>query len=316
MPHSPASPVILVKLALMALFWASAFVIGRRLMETLDPFTAAAARFAFSSAFLAAVVLALRGGLPRLSKKQILGVCVLGLSGVFAYNALFFQGLKTITAAKAALILAVNPVVIALAAALLFREKISARQALGIAASLAGVVVVVADGSPLRLLKTGVGPGEAAMFGAMAAWAFYSLLGKRLLAGIAPLAAVWLANGFGAAALVLAAFAVETPAVLVQVPAATWAGLLFLGVVSSGIANTWYYQGIARVGAARAANFINLVPVFAALLGWIFLGETLTLPQLLGGVLVLAGVTLVNRRKKRPEKIPDGKIPESNRPAL
>ena len=298
MQNPLASPLIFVKLALMALFWASAFVIGRRVMETLDPFTAAAARFVFSSVFLAGAVAVLRLGIPKLSRRQILGVCILGLSGVFAYNALFFQGLKTITAAKAALILAVNPVVIALAAALLFREKIAVPQALGIAASLAGVVVVIADGNPLALLSDGIGPGETAMFGAMAAWALYSLLGKRLLAGIAPLAAVWMANGFGAAALILAAAAVETPAVLLQISLPVWAALLFLGVAASGVANTWYYQGIAQVGAARAANFINLVPVFAAVLGWIFLGETLSMPQLFGGALVLAGVTLVNRRKK------------------
>ena len=292
---SPASPLIYVKLALMALFWAAAFVIGRRVVLHLEPFSAAAVRFVFSTLFLSALILALRGKIPSVSLRQLPVLALLGMTGVFAYNVFFFEGLKTITAAKAALILAANPVVIALVAALFFHEKPSPRQAVGVVASLTGVVAVIADGNPLALLANGIGAGETAMLCSMTAWCAYSLIGKRVLKNISPLRATCVANAFGAAALLVSASAAEDVSEIARLPAEMWAALLFLGVISSGVANTWYYQGIAQVGAARAANFINLVPVFAAIMGWLFLNETLSPAQLLGGAMVVAGVAMVNR---------------------
>jgi drug/metabolite transporter (DMT)-like permease len=73
-----------------------------------------------------------------------------------------------------------------------------------------------------------------------------------------------------------------------------WANLLFLGVMATGLAFIWYYQGIRAIGAARAGIFINLVPVAAVAMGLAILGEEVGLPMLLGGAMVLAGVFLTN----------------------
>ncbi|PSR13237.1 EamA family transporter, partial [filamentous cyanobacterium CCP3] len=77
--------------------------------------------------------------------------------------------------------------------------------------------------------------------------------------------------------------------------AATWVGLLYLGVLGSAVGFSWYYDGLRQLGPARAGVVINLVPVFAIALAALFLDEIPAPSLLLGGCLVIAGVVLTNR---------------------
>ncbi|MBW8723286.1 MAG: DMT family transporter, partial [Polaromonas sp.] len=73
-----------------------------------------------------------------------------------------------------------------------------------------------------------------------------------------------------------------------------WAVLVFRGVFGTAVAFVWYYEGIRQLGAARTVVFNNLVPIFGVLLGWLILGEALSVSLLVGGVTAVAGVFLVN----------------------
>jgi drug/metabolite transporter (DMT)-like permease len=72
---------------------------------------------------------------------------------------------------------------------------------------------------------------------------------------------------------------------------AVWPALLFMGVVGSGLAYLWWNSGVVRLGAARAAMFGNLTPVFTVLIA-VALGQTLDAAQLFGAVLVISGVII------------------------
>ena len=74
-----------------------------------------------------------------------------------------------------------------------------------------------------------------------------------------------------------------------------WGNILFLGVIATGVAFTWYYAGIRAIGPARAGIFINLVPVFAIAMGYVILDEPVTSSLLSGGFMVISGVWLANR---------------------
>jgi drug/metabolite transporter (DMT)-like permease len=132
------------------------------------------------------------------------------------------------------------------------------------------------------------------MSGAVASWAAYTLLGRRALAGLSPLAATAYAALAGFA-LLLAALALS-PAPLPQ--SASWpclAAILYLALGGTALPFIWYYQGVSTLGPARTAVFTNLVPLFGAALGAALLAEPLGLPMLLGGALTLIGVSLANR---------------------
>ena len=99
--------------------------------------------------------------------------------------------------------------------------------------------------------------------------------------------------------LILAAVAAGQQALVV--PDASWqawAAIAFLGLLGTGVAFVWYNDGVRRLGAARAAVFINFVPVAAVTLAWLVLGERADASTVAGGALVLAGVVMLNAPRR------------------
>jgi drug/metabolite transporter (DMT)-like permease len=287
--------MIYAKLFLTALFWGGTFVAARVVTQEFSPFSASLWRFVIASAVLAVPVVLHEGGLPRLRRRRVLPVVLLGLTGVLAYNVFFFLGLKTIPAGRAALIVANNPVFIALFSALLFKERLSIANGIGIGVCLAGAVIVISRGNPGGLLSGAIGPGELFILGCVASGVSYSLIGKVVLRELSPLAAVAWSCLIGAAALLPFAWQEGLVRQTALASPAAWAGLLFLGLPGTAIGFLWYYEGIRAIGPSRAAVFINFVPVSAVLFGWLILSETLTRSLLTGGALVVVGVFLTNR---------------------
>lgn len=302
MTGPPPTAGVYVKLVLVALAWGGTFIGARILTAEMAPVSAAFWRYVVASATLVAVAFALEGGLPRLDRRQWVGVTLLGATGVAAFNLLFMSGLETVTASRGSLIVALNPAATLLGAALFLREPLTRNKAIGIVVALTGVSIVLGHGDPRNVLAGTVGRGELALVGCVLAWATYTLLGKRILQGLSPIAATTYAALIGTGLLALAA-AWEGHFVL---PAATWRVALalgFVGVFGSALAFVWFYEGVRALGPARAAVFINLVPVAAIALGVLLLGEPLELSMLVGGTLVVGGIYVINR-PQRPSAAP------------
>ena len=79
---------------------------------------------------------------------------------------------------------------------------------------------------------------------------------------------------------------------------ADWISLLFLGILGTAAGFSLYYQAIKAIGSARSGVFINLVPLFSILLAWMFLGETVNFSVLVGGIILMSGVYLTNKKAK------------------
>jgi drug/metabolite transporter (DMT)-like permease len=181
------------------------------------------------------------------------------------------------------------------AASLLFGERLSPVRWTGVGLALLGVWIVVTRGQPLAAAGEALGAGEWMMFGAICAWAAYTLIGRSVLAGLTPLAATTWAALFGTAMLLVVAApdlgqverAAITPGVL--------AAVAYLGLLGTGLAFVWYYRALQVLGPSRTVIFNNLVPVFGAGFGVGLLGEPLTASMLLGGAIALTGVMIVTR---------------------
>lgn len=292
-----------LKLLCTAALWGGTFVAGRIVSAQLGPFSAAFLRFLLASACLTWLTIRLEGGLPRLSRRGLIAVVGLGLTGVFAYNALFFLGLQTVHAGRAAVIVACNPVAIALGAALFLGERLTPARAAGIVVSVCGAWLVVSRGHPLSVLSGGLTPGDVAIAGCVLAWSSYSLLGKRVMGTLTPLGAVTWSCITGAALLLPAALAGGLVSDVAGAGFGVWLGVAYLGVFGTVLGFTWFYQGLHRIGAAKAGVYINFVPVSAIVLGWLVLGEGIDSSLLLGGALVLAGVWMTNRPAARPRRV-------------
>jgi drug/metabolite transporter (DMT)-like permease len=281
-----------LKLLLTAIFWGGTFISGRMLADSVPPFSAAFFRFLFATACLYLLAVRREGKFPRLEKKQILPVALLGLTGVFAYNVLFFNGLKLIIAGRASIIIANNPIVISLLSALLFKEHLSATKAVGILISVAGAVIAISGGDLSALFAGGLGIGDLYIFGCVLSWSAYTLLGKRVMGELSPLTAVSHSAAVGVLALLIPACMEGMPAAVTGYSWWDWGNLAYLGLFGTVLGFVWYYEGIRMIGPSRASLFINFVPISAIGLAHLILDEPLTISLLVGGTLVISGVTL------------------------
>ena len=217
---------------------------------------------------------------------------LLGLTGVFAYNVLFFNGLKLIPAGRASIIIANNPIVISVFSALFFGETLSSIKLVGIFISVSGAVTAISGGDPLALFAGGIGLGDLFILGCVLCWSAYSLLGKRVVHDLSPLLATSHAAAVGVIALFIPAWLEGMPALVGGYALVDWGNLAYLGVFGTVIGFVWYYDGIRMIGPSRASLFINFVPISAILLAHMILSEPLTSSLLVGAIMVIGGVTL------------------------
>lgn len=282
----------------MAVFWGGTFIAGRRLAMEVGPFSGAFLRFLVASAFLAAFTWRMEKALSLPKRRHLIPLFLMGMTGVFLYNVFFLKGLKLIEAGRASVIIANNPIFIALMSALIFRDRLNLLKVVGILISVGGAVTVITRGEFLAGLGGGFGWGELYIFGCVASWVTYSLLGKAVMSDLSPLAAVTYSSIVGAVCLFPAAVMEGLWDSGSYSPAA-WASVLYLGFFGTVLGFVWYYEGIKRIGPVRAGLFINFVPVSAVLLAFLILGEPLTVSLLFGAVLVTSGVYLTTLGSRR-----------------
>ena len=287
--------MIYLKLLLTTVFWGGAFIAGRFVSQNVGPFSIAFLRFAIASAFLLLLTWKIEGRLVPLKMSQLLPVVLLGLTGVFAYNAMFFKGLQTIEASRAALIIATCPIFITIASAIFFREKINLSKVLGIIISVFGAIIVISRGHPLKMFDRNLGVGELYIFCCVLSWVAYSLIGKTVMKALSPLVAVSYSAVIGTVALSVPALFEGLIRNIGHHSALAWLSILYLGIFATVIGFVWYYEGVKRIGPVKSGLFINFVPIFAILLAFLILGEEITLSLAIGGVLVFSGVYLTNR---------------------
>jgi drug/metabolite transporter (DMT)-like permease len=287
-----------LRLTCVPFLWGGTFIAGRVISAHLPPATAGFIRFVFATLALLVALHFTEGlrALTTLSRRQLLGTMALGATGIFIYNLLFFTALSVLPAGRTSLIIALNPVVTLLLAATFLGDRLSPTRWLGVTLALLGVWIVVTRGD-LSQIAQSLGKGELSMFGAVSAWAVYTLLGRKLLQGLSPVLATLWAAIWGTLFLGLLALRDISSVHAGSFTPEVWAGLAFLGVLGTAVAFVWYYEGIRQLGAARTVVFNNLVPVFGVLLGWLILGEPLSVSLLAGGGLAIFGVFLVNRVK-------------------
>ncbi|MDD2547486.1 MAG: DMT family transporter [Burkholderiaceae bacterium] len=294
------TPGTAVLLMIPPLLWAGNAVVGRLIYELVPPITLNLMRWGL--AFMLLLPLA-HGVLRRDSPvwRYWRRYALLGLLGIGTYNALLYMALQTSTPINATLVGSSMPVWMLAIGALCFGSTVSRRQLLGALLSMAGVLLVLSRGEWQQLLALRLVPGDLFMLLATIAWAFYSWL----LVQTSEPAAVrrdWaaflmaqLVFGLGWSGLFAGAeWAVGAAPI-------AWSGkllaaLAFIAVGPAILAYRFWGTGVQRAGPAVASFFVNLTPLFAALLSAAFLGE---LPQPFHGaafVLIVGGIVVSSRR--------------------
>ena len=286
-------------LCLTVLIWAGNSVVGRAIHGVVPPMALAFWRWALAlAAILPAAAPHLRRDWPLIRRGWPI-LLVLGLTGAAAFPSLLYWGLQYTTALNSVLLQAAIPPLVLLAAFILFRERASAGQLAGVAVSLVGVLVIIAEGRPWMLLHLGLNIGDAAILFGIVLYAAYPTLLRRK-PDIHPLSLLVCLFAVGAVT-VLPFYALEIASgrLITAGPAAAGA-LAYVSLAASVIAYLFFNRGVALIGAGRAGQFVHLMPVFGAVLAVLLLHERLHLYHLAGVALIGVGIGLASIRRRPP----------------
>ncbi|WDV96843.1 DMT family transporter [Brevibacillus parabrevis] len=271
--------------------WGSNFVFGKMLVAEFSPLFLSVMRLLFIALFL---LIWAKGRLtiPKLSRRDWLLVAILGIVGVGINQWSFYKGLVTADPTTSSLILALTPVTTALLAALFLKEALSWRMGLGAVIGTAGVLFVIYTGAELHF-DVGILWIVLTMLTFAVSIILVRMLGHRL----PPLVTTLFSNLIGFGALLPFVFA-SLPQVAYSTQLSSWILLFVTAVIMHGIVTLIWNSQLQKVGAAKAAMFSNLEPFIAMLFGFFLLAKPVTLIQLFGALLIIAGVTLTTTSKE------------------
>lgn len=225
---------------------------------------------------------------------------LMGFLGIFIYNLCFFGSLSHIQASRAALFVALNPILTAVFGVLFFREHLHKQAWFGVVIALVGTLIVITRGHLETIVSGAFGLGECLMFIAVTAWVFFTFANRRALKHVSAINANWYASFWGMLMLLIVMLidgVLHTAVYIQELRQIGWyelIALVYLGLFGTAIAFVWYSGGLQQIGSSRSAIFANLVPVFGVLLSVLVLGEHLLWSMVLGGTMVIAGVLLTN----------------------
>jgi len=292
----------------MTLIWGANYAIVKSAFSEIDPQAFNAVRMLSATVLFLIVMAVARRSEGRASatgvfytpapftKRDWWTLAWLGLVGHFLYQVLFIGGLSRTSVANSSLIIAASPAIIAIGSALVRHERIGPLHWAGAALSMAGIYVVVGRGAALG--TSGLA-GDVMMSVAVLCWAAYTIGAEPLMQRHSPVGVTGWSLVFGTLLYV--------PATLPRIMAVNWSrvsaasigALFYAAVLAMGVAYTIWYSAVREIGSARTSVYSNLIPIVAMFTAALFLGEPLTVRQMGGAALVLAGVALTRVQPRK-----------------
>jgi drug/metabolite transporter (DMT)-like permease len=280
----------LASLILIMIVWGSTYVVTKAVVREIPPLTLAVLRYLIAAGVLVPIAIA-RGGLMRLPRPLPLApLALMGLTGIAILTVGFNYALIYGSATQGALVYALSPAAVAVAAVLGLNESISKRRIAGIVFSILGAALVVASGEMDRAAPRPL-IGALCMLAGVAAWAHYTVVAKRLADTNQVVVIAWVSI---IGTLMLLPFALvellHSPAPQPSLEA--WLGTFYLGAIASAGAYVMYSRVLRELDASLVGAYFTLDPMVGVASAVLFLGEVLRVGQIVGGVIALLGMWL------------------------
>jgi len=304
-------------LLLMAVIWGTNYSIVKHAFREIDPQAFNGLRMAIASTVFLAIMAAIRK-MPaepsepaadgadalasifhtpaRITRRDWLGLLLLGVVGHFFYQYFFIGGLARTSVANSSLMLAATPVVIALMTAVTGQDRVSPLHWTGAGLSMAGIYIVVGHGASVDGSTI---TGDLMMFAAVICWAVYTLGTRQLMVRHSPVGVTGLSMSIGTVLYVAALLPNIRRVDWLGLSAGTWVALVYSALFALCVAYTIWYAAVRKIGSARTSVYSNLVPLVAMLTAVAFLGEPLTASKIVGACAVLVGVALTRVGRRR-----------------
>jgi drug/metabolite transporter (DMT)-like permease len=282
---------------LAVVFWGISFVATKAVVAEISPFALILVRTTLGTAFLLVVLRVRR--VPVLPPRSAWPtIALMGFVGVAFHQLLQAYALTLTSAVNTGWLIGLTPVWSALFAWLWLGERMSGLKVAGLALGFVGAAVVVTGGKISGgLLALPSTRGDLLILLSTLNWALYSVLGRKTLLSLGSTRAT--AGAFLAGLMLLAptAFIGEGLGALGRLSPAGWAAVLFLGVCCSGLGYLFWYRALETMEASRVGALLYLEPLVTLAASMALLGERIGVATIAGGVLLLAGVALVQRAR-------------------
>lgn len=278
-------------LVLLAAIWGVNFTVVKLVLREISPLGLNALRFPLAAIALGIVVY-LRPGRLLPAREDLARVVWLGLLGNVAYQLCFIYGIDWTQAGNASLLLATTPVWTVLLSAAAGHEHPTRLVGAGVLGTLVGMVLVVAGRGDALSLTSATLRGDLLMVTASVLWSVYTVAGRDPVERYGAVRMTTWTLWVGTPFLVMLGIPSLSDTALRDVSPAAWAGVVYAGLLSIGVAYLLWYRGVQRLGNNRTAVYSNLVPVAALGTAWVWLGEVPSLLQGLGAAVILLGLTV------------------------
>jgi drug/metabolite transporter (DMT)-like permease len=280
----------LLSLILVMIVWGSTYVVTKATVREIPPLTLAVLRNLIAAGVLVPLAIG-RGGLLGLPRPfPVRSLVTMGLTGIAILTVGFNYGLVFGSASQGALIYALGPAAVSIAAVLGLGERLSRRRIAGVLLSVVGAVLVVVSGETDRATPHPL-IGALCMLAGVVAWAYYTVVAKRLAGADQIVVIAWVSLIGMAMLLPLAAMELlRNP--LPQPTLAAWVGAVFLGALASAGAYVVYSRALRDLDASLVGAYFTLDPIIGVVTAVLFLGEVLQGGQVVGAIVAIVGMWL------------------------
>lgn len=290
MTSSKAFRYLLILIAII--FWGTSFVATKTVLGEIKPVTIIILRLILASILLTIIALYTKRKFS-INFKSHSWIFVLALVAVFH---LWIQvtGLQYTTASNTGWIIGTAPVFMAILGFIFYKEKITLLQFLGILVALAGLLLLIGKGdiTNIDLIEN---QGDLLVLGSAFTWGVYSMVNKKISLSYSPLMTILYLFLMMAVIIIPFNLNTETISSVINLSFISWMWILFLGIFCSGIAYVIWAQALRDMESAKVGAFLYFEPLVTVIAAWFFLQEEITLLMIFSGLLITAGVFIVNK---------------------
>ncbi|MEK4230718.1 DMT family transporter [Solibacillus sp. FSL H8-0538] len=284
-------------LILATILWGGNFVIGRAVAGDIPPITLAFLRWC--TAFIVFLPIVYRRTKKEWSmlKAHWPIVVILALTGVACFNTLVYIGVHYTTSINASLMNSSTPIIIYILSFIFLKEHLTKFQLLGTGLSLLGVLFIISGGSIESIVAFTFNKGDLVVLMAVFCWSVYSLLIKQFAGRLPGYSTFLVTIAIGAIMLVpFTVYELLKTTTTIYWSFSTISAILYVGIIASIVAFLSWNSGVVSLGANKASIYLNFIPLFASIFAVIFLGEDVLPAQIIGGLAIVGGVLLTNKK--------------------
>lgn len=274
---------------------------GKYTTLDLGPLTTSLLRYLVAVLFLASLLVWTKPVSLRVKRRDWVPLLLLGSFGIVGYHYFFFSSLRYTELANTAIINAMNPIVTGMLAALFIGERLQLRNYLGVAIAAVGVLILITRGRIETLMGLDFNGGDVLMMLAVLSWVVYSLILRQLSQRYSGYTLTFYAALSGVIQLIFLAVPEGAIAQVQSMSVASIGAIAYMGVGASGVGYFLYNLSVKDVGPTQTSSFVySLVPIFVAILAFLFFRETVTPIMVASMVLIVVGLNFTLRSRPAP----------------